>query len=166
MPRKKGSQRSKFGEWIDRILQEINEGNKLALSRMLAVEAYTQENLADAANIAQNLMSKYCSTDPKTGAPRLLPPRHVVMKIVAVLGVSPEDAYEALELTGHSINRQDSAGHFAYYQKIVNSPECKPQGKRDLIELTERINVLLIQAVKGEQGYRGKADIDEVFRRM
>lgn len=64
--------------------------------------------LADAANIAYDLMSKYCTIDPETMAPRLLPPRHAIMKIIAVLGVTPEDANEVLELAGYCINRADS----------------------------------------------------------
>lgn len=148
------------------MLEIINNGNKQARSGVLVVEVYTQEMVADAANIAHALMSKYCSADPKTGRPRLLPPRHVVMKIVAVLGVSPAEADEALELAGYSIKRSDSAQHFEYYQKIVNCPHCKPTDKNDRIEVTALINAWLIEAVKGELGFRGQSEINEVFLRM
>lgn len=166
MPRKKGSQRSKFGDWIDRVLKDINEGNKLVLSRILVAEAYTQEMLADAANIERALMSRYCSADPNTNIPRLLPPRHAVMKIVAVLGVAPEEAKEALQLTGYCVERKDSVPHFAFYQEILGISNCKPWGKQDLDAVKDEINDLLIKAAQGEQGYRGDPVINNVFVRL
>ena len=122
--------------------------------------------LADAANIAHDLMSNYCTINPKFNAPRLRPPLHAVMKIIAVLGVTPEEANEALELAGYSIKRDDSIRHFRYYQDIVDNPDCKPRDNRNIDDLTARLNSLLNQAAKGEKGYRGTPEINDVFIRL
>ena len=129
------------------------------------MEIYTQEMLASAANTACDMMSKYCSIDPKENSPRLLPPRHVVMKIIAVLGIGPEEAYEGLQLAGYNIDRADSVRHFCFYQEIINNPECKPQGKHDFDVVIDKLNSLLEQASKAEKGYRGEPGINKIFIR-
>lgn len=162
LPRKKGSVRSKFGEWIDKELGRINENN-CAVDKRNLCEKYTQEKLADAANIVRETMSRYCTINKDTGCPKAQPSLHTVIKIIAVLGVAPNEAYEALRLTMHCIDAVDSYPFLSEYYSIINDPKCKSKGMYGNGAVVDCINEHLENAVERGGKHRGDTYIYKVF---
>lgn len=149
------------------LLEEINEGNSCAKRNSLysVPVYYTQEDVADAIDLARETMSRYCTINPKTGCPRGTPGLHIVIKIIAVLGANQAEAYDALRMTMHCIDDVESYPFLKEYQAIVNDPECKSRDKYNIQLVTEIINDHLEKAIKLGAKTKGSHTINTVFVR-
>lgn len=142
-------------------MEKINQNNRSVANGTAYI--YSRAKLSEFACISPENMSRYCTINKSTGCPYAQPSLHTVIKIIAVLGIEPDSAYEALRLTMHCADAVESYPFLREYNAVINSLECKSRGKYGNEVVAAKINEYLQNAINYGPKYKGNPHIYKVF---